>query len=97
MTHRKANRQAGRRPIARDETSPERLRFLTRTCHRRRCWTPNLSLGREWIIASFRHDTDDETGDPLLHIHNIVALPEHGGVVAHSLPVAEEQREGDHA
>ena len=30
------------------------------------------SLGREWIIASFRHDTDDETGDPLLHIHNVV-------------------------
>jgi hypothetical protein len=33
---------------------------------------PPVSLGHEWIIASFRHDTDDETGDPLLHIHNIV-------------------------
>jgi hypothetical protein len=33
---------------------------------------PPVSLGREWIIASFRHDTDDETGDLLLHIHNIV-------------------------
>lgn len=31
-----------------------------------------VSLGREWIIASFRHNTDDETGEPLLHIHNIV-------------------------
>lgn len=31
-----------------------------------------VSLGHEWIIASFRHNTDDETGDPLLHIHNIV-------------------------
>jgi hypothetical protein len=30
------------------------------------------SLGHEWVIASFRHDTDDETGDPLLHIHNVV-------------------------
>jgi hypothetical protein len=33
---------------------------------------PPVSLGHEWIIASFRHDTDDETGDPLLHIHSIV-------------------------
>ena len=33
---------------------------------------PPVSLGHQWIIASFRHDTDDETGDPLLHTHNIV-------------------------
>ncbi len=30
------------------------------------------SLGQEWVIASFRHNTDDETGDPLLHVHNVV-------------------------
>jgi hypothetical protein len=31
-----------------------------------------VSLSHEWIVASFRHNTDDETADPLLHIHNVV-------------------------
>jgi len=31
-----------------------------------------VSLGRAWIIATFRHGTGDETGDPLLHAHNVV-------------------------
>jgi hypothetical protein len=30
------------------------------------------SPDRAWIIATFRHETDDETGDILPHTHNIV-------------------------
>jgi len=30
------------------------------------------NLGPEWIIATFRHETGDETGEPLLHTHNVV-------------------------